>query len=685
MINGGGRAGARCAPKPSQGAALVVVLSVILLLAGLVVAYLSHAMLQRRISSQSAGQVRADLLARSALSIIVGDLKREIVLRSDADTSGAPAIYFPKTAAAILPERSGNPSGSPDPAPNLIRRSVRNDPITVPSRASAVNSTDDISVNGRSVGLSRWNAHYLVPKSNKLTAASDPIDTFKAPDWVMVTRCGVAVKTDTEVAAMRDPLNGDYAIGRYAYAIYDEGSLLDLNVAGYDVAIGLSATQTSAKGSLAFADLKYLLCPDSSSPDWLNDILGWRNFATLQARGDFGLHNFTFGARSAYSAFVLDNPANFLTVPQTTWKNHTDQMFTNRQELIAFRRSLGFISNSLTYLGTFSRELNLPTLSRAVRLRVGKAFARRDGSAAVPGESLLHRFALERLDEMIKLPPADPIAVQQDFGLVATGTGEQLAWEYYGVSGTCMKSSLDTAWMVKGDREPDFFELIALGMGGTPALADVLVAGANIIDQYDADKITTRIGFLSSSGSVRYAVGTERTPILNRRFQSVGELRYAAGTTDDMLDIFCVRRSEEAVRLRAGIVNRNTHNLDTLTAILAGAYKKSSNFSTVLSGNIALVTAKKLTGIVQSRGEGLGNITAQTGDAVLVSRALADVATTRVWNLMIDVVAQSGRFSLNAEHLNQFVVEGESRYWLHIALDRFTGRILDVQSESVHE
>ena len=78
-------------------------------------------------------------------------------------------------------------------------------------------------------------------------------------------------------------------------------------------------------------------------------------------------------------------------------------------------------------------------------------------------------------------------------------------------------------------------------------------------------------------------------------------------------------------------------------------------------------------------------MTAAGIDPVLVSRALADVATTRVWNLMIDVIAQSGRFGPGAEHLEQFIAEGESRYWLHIALDRFTGRILDIQLESVHE
>jgi type II secretory pathway component PulK len=670
--------------KKNHGAALVVVLSVILLLTGLVVAYLSNALMQRRISSQSAGQAQADLLARSALSVIVGDLRREIVLGSDADTNATPIFYLPKTAAAILPERSGNPPGSPDPIPNLIRRSVRNDPISVPSRASAVNSADDVSMNGRSVCLSRWNAHYLVPKSDPINGASDPIAEFKAPDWVLVTRSGVAVKTDADVAAMRDPAAPDRAIGRYAYAIYDAGGLLDMNVAGYLSAFGLSTAQTSAKGSLAFAELNCL--PNFASEKSLNDICGWRNFATLQASGDFGLHNFSFGAGTSYFEFALNNPADFLKVAPVSWHNQTDQMFTNRQALIAMRRSLQFRAAALLYLGTFSRDLNLPTLPRVLKLRAARPFARRDNSTSITGEPLLHRFALDRLTNLKCLPPASPSTVQRDFGLVAlAGTDGKPVWCYCGVSGTSVKSSLDNSWTTKGGREPDFFELIALGLGGNPSLADVLAVGAKIMDEFDEDKVATRIGFLGLSGSIRYAVGAEGPRSLNRRFQSVGELRYAAGTTDDMLDLFCARKSEEAVRLRAGVVNRNTRNTAAIAAILAGAYKKSPSLISVLSGSNARATANEFTGIAQSRGEGLGNVVAPTGDSVLVSRALADVATTRVWNLMIDVVAQSGRFASGAVRLNQFVVEGESRYWLHIALDRFTGRILDVQSESVRE
>src|SRR5207302_10974813 len=66
-------------------------------------------------------------------------------------------------------------------------------------------------------------------------------------------------------------------------------------------------------------------------------------------------------------------------------------------------------------------------------------------------------------------------------------------------------------------------------------------------------------------------------------------------------------------------------------------------------------------------------------------RALSNVGQTRVWNLMIDVVAQTGRYPQSANTLDKFVVEGEQRYWVHVAIDRLTGQIIDKQVEVVKE
>jgi hypothetical protein len=71
-------------------------------------------------------------------------------------------------------------------------------------------------------------------------------------------------------------------------------------------------------------------------------------------------------------------------------------------------------------------------------------------------------------------------------------------------------------------------------------------------------------------------------------------------------------------------------------------------------------------------------------------RALADVTNTRTWDLMVDIIAQTGNFVPNAPNTpgglnSSFVVQGERHYWLHIAIDRFTGKVIDEQLEPVYE
>ena len=68
------------------------------------------------------------------------------------------------------------------------------------------------------------------------------------PDWVIKTRAGPTPFPGWN-AALKDPTssNTTYAIGRYAYAVYDEGGLLDMNVGGYPTG-GRAFISTVAKG-----------------------------------------------------------------------------------------------------------------------------------------------------------------------------------------------------------------------------------------------------------------------------------------------------------------------------------------------------------------------------------------------------------------------------------------------------
>jgi len=69
-----------------------------------------------------------------------------------------------------------------------------------------------------------------------------------------------------------------------------------------------------------------------------------------------------------------------------------------------------------------------------------------------------------------------------------------------------------------------------------------------------------------------------------------------------------------------------------------------------------------------------------------IARALGEADQVRTWNVLIDVVAQSGHYKPNATSLqNDFIVEGEQHYWVHVAIDRFTGQVIDKQIEVVNE
>ena len=66
-------------------------------------------------------------------------------------------------------------------------------------------------------------------------------------------------------------------------------------------------------------------------------------------------------------------------------------------------------------------------------------------------------------------------------------------------------------------------------------------------------------------------------------------------------------------------------------------------------------------------------------------RALVDCGQTRVWNLLFDVILQTGAYGAQATGPADFYVEGETRAWVCVAMDRFTGEVLDRQWEMVYE
>src|SRR5205085_11571616 len=282
--------------------ALLIVLAFLVLLAGITVSYLARTATDRQVAHGSFNDAKSDQLARSALDVIVGDLKQEIVNGSTSSTVQNVTIYTPTSAANMVLRTSGTPS-SGTPIPNLIRRSLQSDPIPapgVPSRASALNSAPSPSGTPAKKGeitTARWNEHYLIPRRTPGPGEStsrvytDPIDNFVAPDWVFVDNTGPKIIAGPSSAVL----------GRYAYAIYDEGGLIDLNVGGYPspTPSPIPASVTSnylqaigRKGCLGFADLTALGMSSGST----GDVAGWRNYASIQPGGTFS--SFTFDANA---------------------------------------------------------------------------------------------------------------------------------------------------------------------------------------------------------------------------------------------------------------------------------------------------------------------------------------------------------------------------------------------------
>jgi hypothetical protein len=421
-----------------RAAALIIVLAFVVLVTGLVVAYFSRATSDRPVAHSSFNQSKVDQLAQSAMDNVIGDLRQEITNGSanPAPTFGPASsplnLYVPTTSSNMLPVRSPIQAA----IPNLIRRSVSPDTIPAParaSRASAVNSTADVSANGRSVTLARWNSHYLIPKSDPTNDKTDPITTgfsgpnFWAPDWVFVTNNGATVIAQSD----------NSVIGRYAYAIYDEGGLVDLNAAGYPSPTTI--LQYGRKGSLAFADLTGLGSFGLSTTG-IDNIVGWRNYASSQPSGSLS-SNFSFTPTTAttYYNFILSDP-NYIKLtsyspifflkaspgPTPLPNNQTDQAFTGRKELINFRAATSggiFTSNGLQYLGTLSREgmastpqwvgPSPPTSTNPnfQTLLVTAPFTRNDGATANVGEYLVNsRFLLQRLNWLTYRGPSATVA-----------------------------------------------------------------------------------------------------------------------------------------------------------------------------------------------------------------------------------------------------------------------------------
>jgi Tfp pilus assembly protein PilX len=244
-------------------------------------------------------------------------------------------------------------------------------------------------------------------------------------------------------------------------------------------------------------------------------------------------------------------------------------------------------------------------------------------------------------------------------------------------------------------------------------------------DSWRAD-ITTGDGMLTyhrNGAASTVASELRRRPvILNRPFRSVGELGYvfrdqpfktldlwSEDSADaGLLDLFCATATTSDVR--AGQINPSAAPPGVIAAILSGATEEAGDATQSLSLAEAESIAAAVGGEVVSNGPltDLSQLVTRFVDTVYNAyatvanttndksannkaygetpvRALAANISDRVWNLLIDVAAQSGHLGPQADGLEDFRVEGERRYWLHLAIDRYTGEVIDSQMEPYYE
>jgi len=430
----------------SRGSALLIVLAFLLLLTTLTVAFLSRATFERLLSNASFSQGKVDLAGQGAVSAIIGDLQLEIAAGSNVGAGTTiPAVasgyYYPNSPATVIPAIVGftPAAGLEDllkisyPSAFYSGSNYNTGTHPAPNRASSI-ATTTTSLNNRSVTAVRWNKPLLLAPTS--TSNFAPISSnFVVPDWIYVARDGSnpttwdsSYKYLPSVPPTTAPVTGtagyDSVTQRYAYAIYDEGSTLDMNVAGspsnvVSGALTYSATQPY-KNMLAYADLTQLPYL-STNPQtvaggssttltaaqqqvFINAIVGWRNFASAGLTSSNYFPNTyssltTTPAPTAFDQNMIFNPGGFLTAlgynanglsSVSTSKaglvvgppnpspvgapNQSDNTFASRQKLLQFflqglgqnstftgNVPLATLVNVLPYLSTFSRDISQPS------------------------------------------------------------------------------------------------------------------------------------------------------------------------------------------------------------------------------------------------------------------------------------------------------------------------------------
>lgn len=524
--------------------ALVLTLSTVVLLTTLVLAFFSRAQLNRQISFSSTNLFKADALSRSALDIIVGELRAEIAdpLRSVNTGSAGVTLSQPIKPEFCLPSQLGV-SGATGP---LLKVSASGVPLrvggTITGSSISINAT---SVNGRSISSSRW---FTSSNSSPKLGSQGTM-----PTWLFMTRAS-GVKTPT-IANAKDTTHNDYVIGRFAYTVYDTGGLFDATVAGYPTSTPFAkpSTDIAFKPSTTYADLSLFGFATTN----IDSFISWRNAATSTDAAAY----LEWAAGIKRTTGISNYAA--LTVAQSGHRSIVlgDNTPLTRRELLFNRYLIANPGITTCTLSHFSRSLNAPAFSPPTAsisatnpnlgtLRVTNTFPsithyRDDGTtettSVVAGDiQLRRRFSLAKL---AWLGPTGPNAAAFNATLTSSQREQAIKdcfglewnsnrWRYTAASATAIKNLTEVA---NENREPNFFELLKAGIlngslgraSDNKTLADntyktqteankdlqILRIGACILDNADSDNYPTTI-VLPVSGTDVVVHGVEDLPYL---------------------------------------------------------------------------------------------------------------------------------------------------------------------------
>ena len=292
----------------------------------------------------------------------------------------------------------------------------------------------------------------------------------------------------------------------------------------------------------------------------------------------------------------------------------------------------------------------------------------------------------------------------------------------------------DTAWNETFSfcyKDPD--NVLRHGMAASNEYNSNMFVGNPMAKRY----ALSDVGKLTSNESL-----AGRPVILNHPFRSVAELAYAFRGTPwrdidflnpnspdaGLLDVFCLYEDPDEENLSAaelgkrpaqivaGRVNLNAAGPEVISALISGAARDQDN---AISPQEASELAKSLVDSIRSTKSASGGPLLSKSELVsrpadsggpatslittlsdkfkqaedrsinyrreAVARALSDGTTVRAWNFTLDLVVQSGQLTPTANSLKDFQSAAERRYWIHFAVDRITGKLLDAQWETVKD